>query len=887
MVRSIVRLLGLFSALSAVAVAAEPDLPEFDFHGRGAEGWQERHDVDSVTNGDEGLRLALGGDDPYVVGPTRDYPPGVPLVLHARVRADQPGTWQVFFFDRQASEAHSVRFSGRAGDWSEVRVMLPPLGPGYRLRIDPPGRRGTCSIASLRFARRLTIAAPDWPRPTLPQPEPDAPRVQSGELELRHAKSEWGGFTIGVAGELAATGHNRPQVGYRQGGREVWIDVAKTAQVTAVQQGSSLLVTARFDDQQAAHWNWQQRYSPAAAGTIDVETTVTTSRDREVFWLPMLLVLPGLGTFGGEKTQGLFAGLEYLENEPSSSTADVEGPAALRRVPNVLKVTFPLMAVAHRQRYVGLGWEPAPELGALFDSPDRLLQSGAHALGLLAPGSDGGNRADGEPFPHEPLALRADRPLRAGATIFGGRGASVVPAVQQFIARRGWPELPPRPPLADYVRLAAAGWLDSPLRRGSLFRHAVAGDHFQPQPAADAAWMARWLATLADESALSGRLRAVAAEAIAAVPPPSHYHAAVGHVRYPLAPLVYGQVFESVEQARQVARSLLGRFESDGAVRYRAPAQGLDFGRTQPSRQASGLAGEVVARALAAAAFCGDRELIDAALGRLRGLERFAGGVPRGAQTWEVPLHTPDILAAAHLVYAYTLGYELTGDERLLNEARYWAWTGVPFVYLRAPNDSPVGPYATIPVFGATHWTSVAWFGLPVQWCGLVYADALHQLARYDAGGPWRRLADGIAASGIQQTYPLEHPHRGLLPDSFNLASQSRNPADINPGTLQPLALRLLGRGAAYEFRALRESGLLVHAPGTIDLARDADSGATWSVRSWVDGPYWVLIHGAGAGAKLSLDGRPTPLTAPHEHRASSGTLVLRLEGPATIALGR
>ena len=56
----------------------------------------------------------------------------------------------------------------------------------------------------------------------------------------------------------------------------------------------------------------------------------------------------------------------------------------------------------------------------------------------------------------------------------------------------------------------------------------------------------------------------------------------------------------------------------------------------------------------------------------------YANTVPRGAQTWEVPLHTPDILASAHLVSAYTLGYELSGDPALLDRAKYWAWTGVP-----------------------------------------------------------------------------------------------------------------------------------------------------------------------------------------------------------------
>jgi len=46
-------------------------------------------------------------------------------------------------------------------------------------------------------------------------------------------------------------------------------------------------------------------------------------RDRETVYLPLLTLLSGLGTFGTNKTQGLFAGVEYLENEASSSQLDM------------------------------------------------------------------------------------------------------------------------------------------------------------------------------------------------------------------------------------------------------------------------------------------------------------------------------------------------------------------------------------------------------------------------------------------------------------------------------------------------------------------------------------------------------------------------------------
>ena len=347
----------------------------------------------------------------------------------------------------------------------------------------------------------------------------------------------------------------------------------------------------------------------------------------------------------------------------------------------------------------------------------------------------------------------------------------------------------------------------------------------------------------------------------------------------------------SLDQARAWSQALARQFEPDGSIRYRAPAGGTDYGRTHFCDEASGLTALPVAQLLETAAFAGEKTMVEEGLRLLRILQkRFDHGVPRGAQTWEIPLHTPDILGSAYLVKAFALGYELTGDPELLEAAKYWAWTGVPFVYLVNPTAATgpgaVGPYATIPVLGATNWVAPNWIGLPVQWCGLVYADSLARLARLDPKGPWNALADGIAASGILQTYPMDHPHHGLLPDSFNLEPQSRNPADINPATLQPLALRLLAgdRPAAipYEFRAFRKSGLWVHAPGAVESIEDTPASVRFTVRPWSPRPSFVVVHGVGRAPSLTVNGQPIAFgpASPHQLLPDRGTVIVRLDGP-------
>jgi hypothetical protein len=320
-------------------------------------------------------------------------------------------------------------------------------------------------------------------------------------------------------------------------------------------------------------------------------------------------------------------------------------------------------------------------------------------------------------------------------------------------------------------------------------------------------------------------------------------------------------------------------------VRYHPQAGGPDYGKTHFTNEANGLTSSAVASLLEAAAFCGDRELLDAALSRLRAMDKFHQGVPRGAQTWECPLHTPDILASAHLVRAYTLGYELTGDREFLEQARYWAWTGVPFVYLVNPTPQPIGLYGTIAVFGATNWRAPVWMELPVQWCGLVYADALYRLVRHDPKGPWKQLADGIALSGIQQSWPLDdHDQQGLLPDSFVLRTQHRNGPAINPATVEACAAHLFNQ-PAYDFWSFRKNGLRIHAPGEIKRAKEGTGRVSFEVESWVKAPYFVLVNGLAQQPQLVINGQRTDCSGPNQFLPKEGWLILELKGKARVEM--
>jgi hypothetical protein len=348
-----------------------------------------------------------------------------------------------------------------------------------------------------------------------------------------------------------------------------------------------------------------------------------------------------------------------------------------------------------------------------------------------------------------------------------------------------------------------------------------------------------------------------------------------------------------VRQKHSAALNLLEGFDADGVKLYR-PGK-TDYSRTHFARYANGLAGGDVVGILEGAALSADRELITKALELLdKQTALYAGTVPRGAQTWEVPLHTPDILASAHMVKAYTLGYIVSGQEKYLDQARYWAWTGVPFVYLYPPTAGRVGSYATIAVLGATNWKAPLWLGRPVQWCGLVYGSALHLLSEYDPQGPWERIAKGITTAGLQMSWPLRDQQRqGLLPDFFDLRAQIAAGPAINPGTVQAHLTELYGKGKLYDVKRLPNRGWFIHAPCTISNIHDDSNRVTFTVDGWGGKRYYVLISGVEeeptqVSARKAVNDSEPPSAFKSDERQfhhEHGILVIPVEGRSQIQI--
>jgi len=889
-------LFGIMVIMMASVGACGKTVVEWDFS-KGNHGWTGNDKVENLRSSAEGLIVKSTGEDPWIEGPAVDLPGDKMVRVKIRMKSTADPHAELFY-GKAFVAGRSLRFTVRNdGQWHDYSLIIKEkLGAGTRFRLDPCTDEGELAVASISVGTLSDAVAPLLEKPKKPDKSQGKPlSVKSGRLEFEHYGKRWGNYVFKVDGVEMAAGYGPELIGLLFYDQSEWLNL-KNAEVVFGGRSNrkEFTVKATIKDSGGGNWEIQKRITAGRQqGTLSVEVELKVNKDRDVLHMPWLTLFPGLGTFGQSKYQGLLAGVEYLCDEPSSSDADIATPQHIRRVPEPVKITFPLMAIANNGNYIGVIWEPSNMVAATFDSPDRIYDSGAHVMALSAP-AVGDLRFENELFAHSPFRLEANSPLKVSMMIIGGRGKSVVPAVKRYVDIKGLPDLPEFEGGFDAaVNLLAHGWMDSEINNDGLFRHAVWGDSFGPTVAADAAMFIDWLANHTRDDKLRARLNDTEAQALSRVPSAQPFSSAVSHVRLPSPPLLFGRTYEYVQHRHNEALRLLTGFDEKGIKVYRPG--GTDYSRTHFAKHANGLSGRDVATILEGAALSADKELIDKALELLdKQTVLYSDTVPRGAQTWEIPLHTPDIMASAHMIKAYTLGYILSGKEKYLEEARYWAWTGVPFVYLYPPTSEQVGLYTTIAVLGATNWKAPLWIGRPVQWCGLVYCSALHLLSDYDPKGPWQKIARGITTAVMHMSWPVtDEKRQGLLPDIFELQQQiSAGPA-INPGTVQAHVPELYGKGKIYDMKKLLNRGWFVHAPCVISDIQEDKRSVTFTVDGWGGKPYYLLISGIDKEPKdisvrevRGLSSKPLGFkSAGKEFHSEHNCLVITLEGKSEIRI--
>lgn len=252
----------------------------------------------------------------------------------------------------------------------------------------------------------------------------------------------------------------------------------------------------------------------------------------------------------------------------------------------------------------------------------------------------------------------------------------------------------------------------------------------------------------------------------------------------------------------------------------------------------------------------GEKKYLDAALGSIAWCRRFH--VARGGQCWEMPLHTPDPLAAGQMVRACALAYRITKDPQYLADAERWALEGATYVYLWDTEKSPWQFGAYIGVIGATNWKAPNWIGRPVQWIGTVYAYALLDYAEAltetepERAKLWRQMAEWITLSAERQIYQ-DGEFVGLLPDSVLCQSGIRYPWNINPAV--PIALRLRLDGDQDAVQMLWNEKFRIASPYPSKL-----EGDTLCIQAPSGAAFQIIVNGKAKDVRASAAGETVVL---------------------------
>ncbi len=760
------------------------------------DGWRALHDC-AAQPASGSLVIQSTGGDPYLQGPP--FRAQGPLLVRLRVRSSGSGQGEIFWATEKSpgmSQDRSVRFDLiYDGAWHNYEVLIDTAEVVTRIRLDPGSAPGKIEVDHVRVIGcklhpiELVRLAQDGStlRATVKN---HAEEGRESELSFPiDGRVPFPRVPVVVRADglpdirRTAVAYNpgveRNWVPLRAGAAELLIDPDGTGAVLRLEGRPAAIVAPLLEGVEG----WKRDGTVFRGGGVKVSLATSGEWFNCIVEADRPVEGPAVRALGPLEG-GIFAGIEYLgRGECSSSKLDIETPEHVRYAPDPMKVTMPLMTCATDRGTVTVTWRDM-SLQPIFAAPNVFDGTPDHRMALR------GRRIE--------MAFRPDK---------GGLDAAILETVK---SRGGLPPLPEAPrtrkQAEDLYLAALKGPLRSPSEEG--WGHC-----------AEANWKR---APFADHASTWWRLTGEA-------PGLKRIQPGGAHVPNDAIYFVTGRVQEWLNWKRGQAAGILREQKEDGSFRYNGP-----YRRGHWEDTASGLCAQKAMVLLEIARLTGDQQALEGGLKTLEHMKRFQD--PRGAQTWEIPLHTPDILASAYLVWSYVRGFELTGRREYLDRARFWAITGVPFVYQWG--NRPTMAYSTIAVLGATNWKAPNWIGLPVQWCGGVYAYALALLAPHDRTLDWRHLARGIMLAGERMMAPEGDPLVGCLPDSFSLASQKRNGPFINPCAWY--SLRKILDGETDSLSAAWDGQVRAVAPFPVEI-----KGGRIVVRAKPGARYSVLVNGS------------------------------------------
>lgn len=479
--------------------------------------------------------------------------------------------------------------------------------------------------------------------------------------------------------------------------------------------------------------------------------------------------------------EAIFPGLEYLEgDEVSTGAVDDHTPAHTRLVPDPYHVTIPLMSLSQTGATTALLWDNHQAWGgvgypaALFDSPNRSEGQDNHRMEVFLPPVPQ-NVHENEEEAAAPLPVAALQELRLSGRVCVLRD-TVDPtrAIRQWASAYGTPRAEPPPRTLDAERaLCREAYTRSAWDAQARGWRRVTGP--TPTEAQTSAFPTLALLLDADRTsnaALRGQLQAQATSVLDVL-----------RKRGPLDPrLAYRSdgAVASVDAEGERVHALIRTQLANGAWAW-DPAAAEQKSLGEPGTLDVGTITARVLRILRYAVLTGDSSAAGSGRRALEYIDRLYR-VPRAGQTRDLPLHAPDLVAATQAAESFLLGYQISGEERFFTSARYWADTGLPFIYLWGEKERPALKHAALPAFGAANYSG-PWRGVASATRGLAFARVLRQLARVRPDDLYETISEGILSSAMRQQ-AASGSNAGLLPEFWKVRENQAAGNNLIPDPL-------------------------------------------------------------------------------------------------------
>jgi hypothetical protein len=509
----------------------------------------------------------------------------------------------------------------------------------------------------------------------------------------------------------------------------------------------------------------------------------------------------GERSFGAKKDMAVFPGIEYLDQDAVSSSDKVARPPVRDQyMPHPYKNTIPFMSLTHQGRMISLLWPPNYEwadgehtLSPKFAVPNRIYGQENSLFGLFIPPVPNYTLENNE-WAHTPFFIQPGETVRMESVVYIAPSDDPADALDVWLRLYNDNQLPPPydEPRSynEEIALSRQAYLTSCWHEEETgWGHCV---DWKPLKSGGMLALLHLDALITggqdDRQLLNERIERVYRDLLATRGPVGLGNADGCHVMYFEPAFYWGVVDQILPRWQSQANGMKASQNPDGSWGFHpAKEEQKDLGKE--GEVVSGTIGPNAARLLRYARITADPIAMEAGLKGVQAMNLRS--VPRGSQGWECPLAAADIMASGYGASANLDAYRITQDTQYLEKAVYWARTGILFHYLWNLEAYPLQRYATIPIFGTTFFTH-SWIGVPVQWCGLVYAYALQDLAAFDTSYPWETIATGIIHSAMWQQM-TDGKAIGTLPDSYAMYFTKDMPAYINPENIMTPLHKLKG----------------------------------------------------------------------------------------------